>query len=58
MGKFLAATLLDGSFVLYETLTNITWRTEKIDGKHSGVAIANTNIMIEVSKEGYEHRMA
>jgi hypothetical protein len=58
MAKFVASTLLDGTIILYETLTGITWRTEKIDGKHSGISIANTNYMMEVCKEGIEHKMA
>jgi hypothetical protein len=57
MGKFVGITTLEGSVSLYETLTGITWRTERIDGKHSGVAIANTNYIMEVCKEGFEHRM-
>lgn len=57
MGKFLTITLLDGSLVLYETLTGVTWRTEKIDGKHSGVATIPTNFIMEVVKEGIEHKM-
>lgn len=58
MGKFVAMTTLEGAVSLYETLTGITWRTERIDGKHSGVAIANTNYIMECCKEGVEHRMA
>jgi hypothetical protein len=58
MGKFLSSTLLDGSLILYETITGITWRSEHIDGKHSGVAVASTNYMMEVCKEGLEHRMS
>lgn len=58
MGKFISSTLLDGTLMLYETITGITWRTEHIDGKHSGVAIASTNYMMEVCKEGLEHKMA
>lgn len=57
MGKFIALTLLDGSLILYETLTGITWRTEHIDGKHSGVGLVTTNYIMEISKEGSEHRM-
>lgn len=57
MGKFLSLNLLDGSLVLYETLTGVTWRTEKIDGKHSGVAIACSNNIMEVAKEGMEHKL-
>ena len=58
MAKFLSATLIDGTSLLYETLTGITWRTERIDGKHSGISIANTNYMMEVCHEGVEHKMA
>jgi hypothetical protein len=58
MGKYLSFTLLDGSLILYETITGITWRSEHIDGKHSGVAVASTNYMMEVCKEGLEHRMS
>jgi hypothetical protein len=57
MGKFLSLNLLDGSLVLYETLTGVTWRTEKIDGKHSGLAIACSNNIMEVAKEGMEHKL-
>ena len=57
MGKFLSTTLIDGSLILYETITGITWRSENIDGKHTGVAVASTNYMMEVCKEGLEHRM-
>jgi hypothetical protein len=58
MGKFMSATLLDGTLMLYETITGITWRSEHIDGKHSGVAIASSNYMMEVCKEGLEHKMS
>ncbi len=57
MAKFVTATLIDGSMILYETLTSITWRTERIDGKHSGIAISNTNYIMEVCHEGIEHKM-
>jgi len=49
LGKFVSFTLLDGTLLLYETLTGIVWRTENIDGKHSGVAIALTNYVMEVA---------
>jgi WD40 repeat protein len=58
MAKFVSATLIDGTTILYETLTGITWRTERIDGKHSGISISNTNYMMEVCHEGLEHKMA
>ncbi len=57
MGKFLSVTLLDGTIMLYETLTGIIWRSEKIDGKHSGVTTVNTNFIMEMVKEGQEHKM-
>jgi WD40 repeat protein len=58
MAKFISVTMIDGTLILYETLTGITWRTERIDGKHSGIAITNTNYMMEVCHEGVEHKMA
>ena len=57
MGKFLAISLLDGSQIIYETLTGITWRTERLNGRHSGLAIVASNFMFELSKEGLEHRL-
>jgi hypothetical protein len=58
MAKFISLTMIDGTLILYETLTGISWRTERIDGKHSGIAIANTSYMMEVCHEGVEHKMA
>ena len=58
MAKFLSATMIDGTMILYETLTSITWRTERIEGKHSGIAMSNSNFMLEVCHEGVEHKMA
>ncbi len=58
MAKFLSVSLIDGTSILYETLTGITWRTEMIDGKHSGIYASNTNYMMEVCHEGIEHKMA
>ena len=57
LAKFLAINLLDGSIVLYETLTGIIWKTERLPGKHTGVAIIESNFVYEVAKEGYEHRL-
>lgn len=57
MAKFFSATLLDGTLILYETVTGIIWRSEKIDGKHSGVGIGMTNYLMELTREGQEHRM-
>jgi len=57
MAKFIAATLLDGTLILYETVTGIIWRSEKVDGKHSGVGIGMTNYLMELAREGQEHRM-
>ena len=57
MGKFLSINLLDGSIMLYETLTGITWRTEKLHGRHSGVGIAVSNFIFELAKEGLEHKL-
>lgn len=57
LGKFLSFTQIDGSVSLFETLTGINWRTEKIDGKHSGIAIGYNNYAMELCKEGQEHRM-
>ncbi|CDW78805.1 wd40 repeat-containing protein [Stylonychia lemnae] len=57
MGKFLAANLLDGSILLYETLTAITWRTEKLYGKHSGISLVVSNFVFEAAKEGLEHKL-
>jgi hypothetical protein len=34
MAKFIAMNMLDGTIILYETLTGIIWRTERIHGKH------------------------
>lgn len=50
-------TMLDGSLSLYETITGVTWRTEKMDGKHSGVAVIASNYIMEVMREGIEHKM-
>ena len=57
MGKFLTITLLDGTLMVYESITGVTWRSEKVDGKHSGVGIALTNYLMELSREGQEHKM-
>eukprot|EP00347_Sterkiella_histriomuscorum_P023951 403332820 len=57
MGKYLSANLLDGSILIYETLTGITWRTEKLYGKHTGIALVASNFVFEVSKEGCEHKL-
>jgi hypothetical protein len=55
MAKFIAINLLDGTIQLYESLTGITWRTEKLSGCHSGLAIKINDFTFEVSKEGSEH---
>ena len=57
MGKFLSANLLDGSNILYETITGITWRTEQFNGRHSGLALTIRNFVFEVAKEGREHKL-
>lgn len=57
MGKFLSMTFLDGSISLYETINGVTWRTEKIDGKHSGVAVIATNFAMELLKEGVDYKL-
>jgi hypothetical protein len=43
--------------MLYETLTGIVWRSEKLIGKHSGVGISPSNYLMELCKEGREHRI-
>jgi len=55
MGKFVSVNLIDGTVVLYETLTGITWRTEKFQGRHSAIALRASSFMFEVAKEGREH---
>lgn len=57
MAKFLAINLVDGSIIIYETLTGITWRSEKFVGSHSGLAIRASNFIIEIGKEGKEHEL-
>ena len=57
MAKFMTLTLMDGTLVMFETLTRMTWRTEKVDGKHSGVAAMPTNYVLELTREGYEHNI-
>jgi hypothetical protein len=57
MGKFLAINLFDGSVLIYECLTSITWKTERLCGKHSGIAITSNNFMFEVAREGIEHKL-
>ena len=53
-GKFILVRTFDGYTILYETLTGIFWRTDKIRGNHSGLAIAHTNIFYEYIQEGKE----
>ena len=53
----MAANLLDGSIMIYETLTGIIWKTEKLYGKHSGISLIANNFIYEVSKEGFEHKI-
>lgn len=57
MAKFLAINLVDGSCIIYEILTGITWRTERHQDQHSGMAIITSDIMFELSKEGLEHAL-
>lgn len=57
MGKFLCINLMDGSNMIYECLTAITWKTERLSGKHSGIAITANNFVYEVAREGIEHKM-
>jgi WD40 repeat protein len=57
MGKFLAINLLDGTLHLYETLTGIIWRSERMEGKHSGLALRINSFVYEGAKEGNEHKM-
>lgn len=52
MAKFLAINLLDGIIIIYEVLTGIKWKQEKLLGRHSGVAITTNNFIFEVAKEG------
>ncbi len=52
MAKFASVTLLDGTLILYETLTAITWRSERLDGKHTGVGVGLTNYLMEIAREG------
>lgn len=57
MGKHLGINLLDGSILIYECLTAITWKSEKLSGKHTGVALVTNNFVYEVAREGIEHKM-
>jgi len=57
MGKFICINLLDGSNMIYECLTTITWKTEKLSGKHSAVALSTNNFLYEVAREGIEHKL-
>lgn len=57
MAKFIAINLIDGTVQLYETLTGIIWRTERLVGNHKGIAIRTSDFMFEVSREANEHKL-
>ena len=54
MAKFISINLQDGTVILYETLTNITWRSEVMKGNHTGIALTTSNYIHELSNEGTE----
>ena len=52
-GKFVAATLARGFYMVYEVHTNVIWRTGQLFGNHSGMCL-QSDIITELAKEGRE----
>ena len=54
LAKFVMVKLADSHMLLYETMTDVVWRHDKIMGSHSGVALGYACMLNEYIKEGRE----